>query len=485
MFITPTFLPRSWHDRSIHQQLDATIKQARQLYGAVAYWTVGPAVLHHRLVDLLKQPESFCCVDLHLPTDVDKLNEFYRQGAHQLYVQCHEVRQRGERHLHRHLLHTKLLLFDLPDGQAELWVGSYNFTKQALLGANREASIVLPISQQSDLYGQVREYLEAIRNDAHCHRFNPARLDDYKKLQGLPEDEPEPECYVLPVAWHSNRMPKLTNQTLLLLGHDPDERRLLAQIDGTNAPIVVRAYDLSTGNITHYGATIQNQGAIDRAVPSSYDLAFGQRHLAIRPHDTLPYVAPQEHPLPSHELREFRFWANLLILKQLPASLQLLPKERADAAEWRRDWQATDSLREELSREPLDFTSQQLGLTFAGEMTTLELLPENIAELSADEWLRWAIANSLRYRGKAKQIGKAEVLRAVFGDEFSVEPATALTTLDQEFMAYSRFYLEAIYEQPLRQRYYENITEANPQLSGDFTNVLRLHKLLEKYRIRY
>jgi hypothetical protein len=114
------FFPNSWSDRSIHHQLGATIRRAEGLYGAVAYWTIGPEVLHAQLVDLLSQPDSFCCVDLHLPTDVDKLHAFHRLGARQLFVQCHEVRQRGERHLHRHLLHTKLLLFDLPLGQAEV-----------------------------------------------------------------------------------------------------------------------------------------------------------------------------------------------------------------------------------------------------------------------------------------------------------------------------------------------------------------------------
>lgn len=63
----PQFLPRTWDDRSINHDLDATIRRALHLYGAVAYWTIGPDLLHHQLVELLRQAESFCCVDLHLP----------------------------------------------------------------------------------------------------------------------------------------------------------------------------------------------------------------------------------------------------------------------------------------------------------------------------------------------------------------------------------------------------------------------------------
>ncbi len=405
------FFPASWHNRSIVQPLDATIARAQRLYGAVAYWTVGPDVLHPRLVELLQQPDSFCCVDLHLPTDVDKLNEFARRGAKHLYIQCHEVRQSGERHLHRHLLHTKLLLFDLPKGQAEVWVGSYNFTKQALLGANREAALVLGTAQGSDLYQQVRAYLEAIRADVHCHHFDPNRLDDYKKLQGLPDDEPEPECFVLPVAWHSDRMATLTRQTLLLLGHDADERRLLAQADAANSPVVLRAYDLSTGLTTHYGVTIQNQGAIDRLVPSSYALSFGERHLAVRPPGTLPYVAPQVNPLPPAELRNFKFWASLLVLDQLPAALRLLPRERADAAVWQRDWQATQELRSQLHTSPDE--GRQLVLTYDAQPLAPAPPREIIPELSAEQWLRWAMDSSVRYRGKAK-LGKVSVFRACY-----------------------------------------------------------------------
>jgi hypothetical protein len=476
------FFPTSWDDRSIVRPLDATISRAHRLYGAVAYWTIGPEVLHARLVELLRQPESFCCVDLHLPTDVDKLNEFVRLGANQLYLQCHEVRQRGERHLHRHLLHTKLLLFDLPRGQAEVWVGSYNFTKQALLGANREASMVLATPQGSALYQQVRAYLEAIRSDVHCHRFDPDRLDDYKKLQGLPDDEPEPECFVLPVAWHSDRMATLTRQTLLLLGHNADERRLLAQADATNAPVVLRAYDLSTGLTTHYGVVIQNQGAIDRVVPSSYDLAFGQRHLAVRPPDTLPYVAPQENPLPPAELREFGFWASLLVLDQLPVALRLLPRERADQATWQRDWVATQELRDQL--HPTDEDGRQLVFAYDTRPSVPAPLREAIPELSAEQWLSWAMETSVRYRGKAK-LGQVGVFGATFQDEVLLEDQTPLDALDRQFSLYNRQYLQTAYEQPLRQRYYENSADGQDFRLADSAAVPRLRKLLEKYRMQY
>jgi len=43
-------------------------------------------------------------------------------------------------------------------------------------------------------------------------------------------------------------------------------------------------------------------------------------------------VAPQLHPLPPAELREFGFWASLLVLDKLPAALHLLPRKRDDTA---------------------------------------------------------------------------------------------------------------------------------------------------------
>lgn len=131
--MSASLLPQLTHKRTIVAQLNKTINKAKAIYGAVCFWSIGPDVLSAKLVDLLSKPDSFCIVDLHTPTNVDKINEFYDGGGTNLYIFAKELTTKtGERFLQRHLLHIKMLVFDLPGNQAEVWVGSHNFTKQAL-----------------------------------------------------------------------------------------------------------------------------------------------------------------------------------------------------------------------------------------------------------------------------------------------------------------------------------------------------------------
>lgn len=329
--MSSVLLPTLPDKRNVVAQLDQSIKKAEAFYGAVCFWSIGPDILHNHLIKLLGQPHSFCIVDIHTPTNVDKLHDFYKKGGTNFYVFAKEIQLKtGERFLQRHLLHIKMLVFDLPGNQAEIWVGSHNFTRQALHGINREATMVFPCEQDDPLYQQARGYLGSVLAD-------PARLADYKKLQGLPEAEVEGGCYVLPLAWDSTRMPTLAYQTVTLVGNDEEEGRQLFRYNGENVPLAIRAYDLASNSIRHFSAVVQNQGTIDARVESSYDLAFGPRHLAVRPPRVMPYVAPLEEPLTSTQLLEYRFWATVRILDELPASLEWEPIQRSSIAEWEYD----------------------------------------------------------------------------------------------------------------------------------------------------
>lgn len=101
-------------------ELNRTIHRAEAVYGSIFFWSIGTDVLHG-LATLLSTPYSFCIADIHLPTNVDKLNQFHQKDA-RLFLSFKELNpKRPDAYLQRHLLHTKMLLFDLPDGHAELW----------------------------------------------------------------------------------------------------------------------------------------------------------------------------------------------------------------------------------------------------------------------------------------------------------------------------------------------------------------------------
>ena len=469
-------LPQLPHPRSIVAHLDNTIRKATALYGAVCFWSIGTDVLDDHLVDLLGQPGSFCIVDIHNPTNVDKLKEFYDEGGTNFHVFAKEITPKaGERYLLRHLLHIKMLVFDLPGKQAEVWVGSHNFTKQALHGINREASMVFPCQQGDPVYLQARAYLESVLADPDCKPFDPKKLDDYKKLQGLTEEEVEVGCYVLPLAWDSTLMPTLSYETVTLVGNEEEEGRQLFRHNGNTAPLAIRAYDLASNSIRHFSAIVQNQGAIDPAVPSSYDLAFGPRHLAVRPYQVMPYVAPLAGPLSSTQLLEYRFWATVRILDELPEPLDWEPIQRTSNAAWDFDPETTNELYEDELIEELPQTMAESRRSYADFAFTDA--SSNAVGVRVRHWLDWVTHRKLR-----RTPGLPEGRRAVFTYERQAPSTeTELDRIDQQFRPANRQQLLLDYGRPMRDKF-DGLTSPDQKFKSK--QIPRLVELLKRYRLK-
>jgi hypothetical protein len=473
--LSTVLLPTLPDKRSIVARLNDSIKAAEAFYGAVCFWSIGPDILDSYLVKLLGQSHSFCIVDIHTPTNVDKLHDFYKQGGTNFHIFAKEIQLKtGERFLQRHLLHIKMLVFDLPGNQAEIWVGSHNFTKQALYGINREATMILPCQQGDPLYQQARGYLASVLADPDCQPFDPARLDDYKKLQGLPEEEVEVGCYVLPLAWDSTRMPTLAYQTVTLVGKDEEEGRQLFRYNGENVPLAIRAYDLASNSIRHFAAIVQNQGTIDAHVKSSYDLVFGPRHLAVRPPRVMPYVAPLEAPLTSTQLLGYRFWATVRILDELPADLDWEPIQRTSIAEWEYDSEVSHELyAEELVQEPpYDFTSSS---SYLASIPPNDSFDE--AGTRTRHWLDWVTRRTSR-----KSPGPPDGRHALFSAQRNPKPTpTELDKIDDQFRPANREQLLLDYERPMRETFDK---QAAPDQQFKARQVPRLVDLLKRYRLK-
>jgi HKD family nuclease len=348
-------LPTDWENRSVVPRLNQTLEVAKALYASVAFWTISPGYLSARLEQLLAMPPSFCCVDLRGGTNLNRLLAFHDARASELFLFLRKVTQSSELALNRHLLHTKLLLFDLPDGQAELWVGSHNFTAYALGGGNREASLVLTVSQDVELYRQAKTYLLALKKE--CIRFDRAQLDQYKQLQGT-DDDPELECYVLPLFWDSQRHQRglhtLADQTALLLTRDAETGARLIRHFGHDKPLLVWAYDLATGEPTYWNAEVQNAARITTRTNSSSDLRFGHPLLITVQDQQLPQLRPKTQELDQALLREFSHSASLRLYANVTERYQLLPPPDPEAkARWVPDPHATaelNALTEEATR---------------------------------------------------------------------------------------------------------------------------------------
>lgn len=472
--MAPTLLPHDPHLRSIKQQLLDTIHRAEALYASICFWSIDPGFLSADLVKLLKADGSFCIADIHSPTNVDKINLFYQQGATHFFLFFKELRpkDRPDAFIERHLMHTKMLLFDLPDGKAELWVGSHNFTKQALTGINREASLVIPCHQNDALYSKTLAYLHSILEDEDCHPFDPNQLDTYKKLQGLPEEEIETGVVLLPIAWNSAEWgtpATLAQQLILLVGHRLDERRQFSSI-GEDTLLTIRTHDLATGRIQYFSATLFGANDIDPNDSGSYSITLSERHLAVRQDSQLPFVAPRKEEHTQETLRQFRYWVSLRVLDELPADLEFVPTTRPATARWEEDFATTDQLDAVGMRNEANYHYGLARLPLARE------LPD-ITDRSTRIFLWQELARRRRYRAAPPE---PTAHHATFQhSQRDLTVPSSLDDLNQQFKDDNLSALRQNYEAPLRAAYYQGNEVAN----SDASWVPQVRKLLKRYRL--
>ncbi|MCA8831905.1 phospholipase D-like domain-containing protein [Hymenobacter pini] len=349
----PEFLPTGFATksaRSIIDRLDFSLSQATAVRASVCYWTRWPNHLHRNFTELLKWDDSFCCVDIKDTTEVDALYAFSEEGASNFYVYLKEESEKrpGQLRLYHNLLHPKMLVLDMPNGQAEVWVGSHNFTERALHGHNYEASTVTVCTQDSAFYWHHRAYLEHIRNQ--CQQFNPNLRAAYKALQRPYQTGNTDNLYqILPLVGYN--VLALPGQTLLLLGDDAQELRRFSGATPRLQRFLVRAGDLQTGQQHLLHAHVQSSGLIDKLDEQSFGIDFSARPYAIRRRDLIPYTAYRSKAFVGTELKRFAYWVNIKLGPLAGHGEELQAVKAPPLAWWAKDAAATAHLRQEIARE--------------------------------------------------------------------------------------------------------------------------------------
>lgn len=140
---------------------------ATHLQAGIGFWTINAELLGPNLLRTLQHERGFACVDLHPPTEVEALADVVQQG--------------GRVRVYYEDIPSKPPLFWMPDGTAELWVGSHNWTKRALLGLNVGASLVVRATQASRLVAASAQCLA--RMQAIAEPFDLAKVDVYRQPQ--------------------------------------------------------------------------------------------------------------------------------------------------------------------------------------------------------------------------------------------------------------------------------------------------------------
>jgi len=337
--------------------------------------------------------------------------------------------------------------------------------------------LVVPCHQNDALYSQAQNYLGSILQDKACRPFDPNLLDTYKELQGLPKEEIESGVYVLPLAWDAHEMKTLANTHVLLVGDASEEHKLFKRIDSEEAQLAIRAHDLSGGAVRYFAASIYGQGGIFPDNPQSSDIAFGERHLAVRNGTQLPLLASTGESHARDTLRRFRFHIELSIGDELPADLRFTEESSPTAeAKWRTDEQDTKKLvqAEHPSQE------EQLANISNAISAGQKLLHHTTEDGAPSRVVSW-LANA-RHRRLRTPPPRPKVLHVVFSaDNSSKQLPASFAALDQEFQAKNLPSLRSSFEQPLLQAYYQEHT--TPKSTPDASKGPQVRKLLRRYRL--
>jgi hypothetical protein len=296
-----TLVP-AFDDREVVSRLLASLRQAESLRAAVAYWCVGQKELGPDLARSLGG-NGFLCVDIHLPTDIDRLSALAASGANIYLYLMNPVPQPGElkAQLPKHLMHTKLLLFDFPSEPSDLWIGSHNWTARALTGVNIEASLRVRLNRGAELYANSVEFLSAIRSN--CERFDPDAVPYYKWLQGMADEE---TIWVLEL--RGSPAVLTGNGKLTVFGRTEEDYRNLKSVDTS---IVISLLDETDRKEYLFEASVNDTGRLQAAGVSMDARLYAQHDGSSRPQVKGPIVPPPA------VLRTSSSWATVAVGEEL------------------------------------------------------------------------------------------------------------------------------------------------------------------------
>lgn len=173
---------------SVSKQIISLTQQSLVTRGIISFWSISHRELGENFIPSISK-SGYICADIHTPTNIDRLNEICRCGGNirlHLFKASGRTETRGTLSVPPHLMHSKTFIFDLPNNQAAIWIGSHNATIRALKGVNIETSVIIHTHSHSDIYRQTSDYLDSVKN--RCHHMDSDLLSYYKWLQGESND---------------------------------------------------------------------------------------------------------------------------------------------------------------------------------------------------------------------------------------------------------------------------------------------------------
>ena len=291
--------------KSVRQRLLKSINTCKSIRGAVAYWTIGTDFFQEKLTHALSLPDSFICVDLKLPTQIDQLASFVQKKSN-IYLHHYMLVSSIKHETKDNLLHEKVLLFEY-ENEAEIWVGSHNMTIRALTGINKEAALIIRLSKDDNLYTEVDNHLTYLRNI--CIPFDLDHVEYYKWLQGK-FDSPE---LILKMFTPNLDILRNSKPTIQLLGKD---KFMFSQLKTVNKYLYLEITNFI--ETTFFSAEVQLVGDINPLSPESYDIDFQpMMHASIQKNE-IPIIQPESsYNITSDRIKNYKYLINIRVDKEI------------------------------------------------------------------------------------------------------------------------------------------------------------------------
>ena len=251
-------------NRNIKLLIEGLLINCLSFQSSVAFWTVGVKFFSLRaLTHALRKEDSFICVDVQSPTNIDNLHEFYKQGVREIYL--HQYRQPpAEYTLNTNLLHSKVYLFLMGNRDAVIIIGSHNLTYYAIEGQNLEASTIINCTTSDKIYKDTLEYLQYVK-DQYCMKFNVEKIEIYKKLQSRNAERTDEDFDLKKVVTLIGEdMESLQQeQIILLLSLNQSEH---SKFRTTGDELYLHTFDLKTKTSNLYKCKVVQTGELDKDV---------------------------------------------------------------------------------------------------------------------------------------------------------------------------------------------------------------------------
>lgn len=316
---------------SLNSQIRTFFSESECVRAAIAFWSISESQLQkltgNRGVQVLKNEDSFLCVDIQKPTNIDHLASLVQKGV-RVFLNIRRLPGSLVRYsTSPGLLHTKMLLSNRSNEQADFWIGSHNWTLSALVGPNKEGSMALRLGRDEALYTEVLSFLEDIRAN-YCRPFDSGKVDFYKLLQEKMSQRVPGESINV-IEMEGEGVGQLQGEVIGVFGRNTKDYRDIRTVD---QQVMILITDSKSGKEYRYSATIVQSGRLDSSNPTIQGVSFTKRRFAIVD-GRLPVIGPEKQP-DSTLLSKAKFFATIQIGAPELKATSLLDTSESKVPTW-------------------------------------------------------------------------------------------------------------------------------------------------------